>query len=197
METADELLEMFTSQRELIEGIGRDEETTQWLLNAIEPFSKVDLASAIGALHLMPVNMERAVRLHRLAHSCASHDLRPSQPTITLNRLRQIANSEQLAGLARLEDPFESPYAEHFGLNEEDFVLLNGPVEGETFVLGLLLDAISDSPVVSDHFRAKIMLAVTSLLRISTLVASRAGIAADTLGEHGSGRVEVPASVGD
>jgi hypothetical protein len=197
METADQLLQIWAAKRELEEGIGRDEDATGWLLNAIEPFSKRDLASAIGALHLMPINMERAVRLHRLAHVCAAAPVSSGQPTITLNRLRQIANAEQLDGLTTLEDPFESPFSEHFGFNDEDFVLLNGPVESETFVLGLLLDSISASREISNDFRSTVILGVTSLLRMSTLVAERAGLTADMLGAHGTRRVETPSSSAD
>jgi hypothetical protein len=194
METVDELLDVFIAQRNFVEAIGQDAETARWLLNAIEPFSKRDIASTIGALHLMPINMERAVRLHRLAHASAASEQRPDDPTITLNRLRAIANAEQFEGLASLEDPFENLFTEYFGVNDEDFVLLNGPVESETVVLGLLLDAISASPVISDGFRAKIMIALTSLLRISTTVVTRAGLSPEMLGEHGTRRVEVPSS---
>jgi hypothetical protein len=190
-------MQMFKERRDFVDGIGRDEEPTRWLLNTIQPFSKIDFASTIGALHLMPVNMERAVRLHRLAHVCAASEARTGQPAMTLHRLRAIANAGQLNGLAALEDPFENPFTEHFGFNDEDYVVLNGPIESEAFVLGLLLDAISASDAIPYGFRAKVMLAVTSLLRASTLIASRAGLTADMLGEHGTTSFEVPRSASD
>lgn len=192
---ARELLEMFAAKREIVDDIGREEKVTRWLLAAIEPFAKPDLARVIGALHLMPVNMERAVRLHRLAHVCAALNDDSARPAITRNRLSQIANARQFDGLAVLEDPFETPFAEHFGLNGEDSLLLDGPVESEVFVLGLLLDAISASRDISDDFRARVITEVTSLLRISTLVAIRAGITEETRGLHGTRRLEMPASV--
>jgi hypothetical protein len=194
---ADELMQMFMAQRDFVDGLGRDEAPTRWLQNAIQPFSKIDLASTIGALHLMPINMERAVRLHRLAHVCAAAAACPGQPAMTLHRLRAIANAEQLNGLATLEDPFENPFTEHFGFNDEDCIVLNGPVESEVFVLGLLLDAISETDGIPDSFRAKVMLAVTSLLRVSTLIAWRAGLTAEMLGEHGNTSLEVPPSTNE
>lgn len=192
---ARELLEMLAAKREIVDDIGRDEEVTRWLLAAIQPFAKPNFARAIGALHLMPVNMERAVRLHRLAHTCAALTDDSARPAITRNRLSQIANARELDSLAVLEDPFETPFAEYFGLNGEDFLLLDGPVESEVFVLGLLLDAISASGGIGDDFRARVITEVTSLLRISTLVAVRAGITEETRGLHGTQRVEMPASV--
>ena len=164
------------------------------LAEAIDPYDRFSLTTAIGALQLVQENMERAVRLHRLAHAVAAAAHGGERPKPTVNRIRTIVQLPALAeALARYEDPFENAFSEAFAVGDERFVIVNGPAEGFPEVLHYLLHALDTLPIVLPVFAADLRLRVVSVLRLVDTSLRRAGIVASIESSHSAAPIIIPA----
>src|SRR5438445_9437989 len=102
---------------EAIDGAGRLKAgILESLVEKLFPYDPADVLAAVGGLQLLPENADRAVRLEAFAHAAATLEGQSGKPRISLNRLRQLANTEPLGreGVAEQEDPSDNALTEAF-----------------------------------------------------------------------------------
>ncbi|HEY6141611.1 MAG TPA: hypothetical protein VI670_27950 [Thermoanaerobaculia bacterium] len=165
------------------------------LTAALAPFDRQALAGMIGALHLVPINMERAVRLHTFAHAVAALPPVAGLPVPTLNRLRAIVQQPALRdAFGPYEDPYENAFSETLEVGGDTFIVVNGSAEGFPEVLRYLLSAVEALPIALPVLATDLTLRVKTLLRLVDATLRRAEITANAEGVHGLTAIEVPAS---
>src|SRR6266699_3808248 len=149
------------------------------LAEKLHPYDPADVLAAIAGLQLLPENADRAVRLEAFAHVAASLDYEPDKPLISLHRLKQIANSEQLGKgfIAAQEDPCDNALTEAFTYHGGTFIVFPGSVDESTFILRhLALAILSHADAYPQDFVNTVDMLLAAVLVLSNEIAHRAGL---------------------
>ncbi len=135
------------------------------------------MLATIAALHLLPENASRSVRLEALSHCAASLKLNQG-PNISSGKLREICQHSALESMAHLEDPAENPFAVEFTFFGGSHLVLPGVTQDAEFILSNLCKAIflSDREKFPHDFRCRAFQIVSAALRLSNAIAEKAGI---------------------
>jgi hypothetical protein len=107
------------------------------LIGRLSPYDPADLLADVAALQLLPENADGSIRLEAFAHVAASLDDEPNKPSISLQRLKQIANAEPLGqgAVTSHEDPCDNAFTEAFTFHGGMFIVFPGHVDDSTFIL--------------------------------------------------------------
>lgn len=149
----------------------------QTLAEKLHPYDPGDVLAAIAGLQLLPENADRAVRLEAFAHVAASLDYEPDKPLISLHRLKQIANSEQLGKgfIAAQEDPCDNALTEAFTYHGGTFIVFPGIVDESTYILRhLILAILSNVDAYPQDFVNTVDMLISAVLVLSNEMARRA-----------------------
>lgn len=149
------------------------------LLEALEPFDRMDLTATAGALQLMPENANRVVRAYGFAGISASLPARAGLPRISAGRLRGYLNGPLAASrFARGEDPFDNPFVDEVAFDGGPYLVLPGVDADSPFVVRRLAKAATRSPKpYSDPgFAAEARILCASVLALSHEIVERAGL---------------------
>jgi len=150
------------------------------IIRETSSFDKFDLLAKVATLQILPANADHAMPLDAVAHAVASQKYIPHQPEISLKRLKQICNSSAITRgpIGHSEDPSEQMFSEAFTFEGGSYVVFPGIVDDATYVLRNLTKSIflsRESPF-SPEFIQQARTITTAILKLSDLIASRAGM---------------------
>lgn len=145
-----------------------------------EPWDQIDgpsLACAAAALQLIPENISRLVRLHRLAAIGASLPRRPNAPALSASQLRKLLLRHEVTAAISEEDPYDDLYIGEIPFFNGPFRVIQGLTSRSAHTLRLMLDTIfrstSRMPV---EFQRKARPVASLILALSERICHIAGL---------------------
>jgi len=153
------------------------------LFDELSNYDGFDTLSRIAALHLLPSNGEKAVRLESLSRLAASLPSSQSQPSISSSRFRRVVETDrELNGLTHLEDPSQGPFCEALTFFGGSRRVLPGAMPGiaataRAMIKGVLLGGRQQMP---REFLREVYERVAVLLTLSDEMCRRASILRNT-----------------
>jgi len=152
-------------------------------LSAAKPWRDVDgpsLVRAAAALQLLPENIQRLVRLQRLAAIGAALPARPEAPRMSPSRLRSLLKDPLVSGpnVRSGEDPYDDLYTAEVPFHGGPHLVAQGLTSRSAHTAGLLLRSIF-APVgdaLPTEYREDANLLTLVLLRLSHTMCVAAGL---------------------
>lgn len=142
-------------------------------------FDTADLISTIAALHLVPKNAGRLLRLEAYAHAAASSHVEAARPRITHPELTKLMAEDPLAEtmVHMAEDPCGNLFTESITFHGGGYIVFPGITNGTSYILRHLAKAIfmAAEPFPNVGFAGQSGELVKAALCLSDTVARRAG----------------------
>ena len=151
----------------------------QQIFDKLCVYDTADLIGTIAALHLVPQNAGRLLRLEAYAHAAASSHLEAARPRITHAELRKLMADDPLAGtmVHMAEDPCGNLLTESITFHGGGYIVFPGITNGTSYILRHLAKAIflAAEPFPNAGFAGRTGELLKGALCLSDTVARRAG----------------------
>lgn len=149
----------------------------------VESFRTLDpvlTAAAFGGLLVLPELQPNCIRLEALVHLAMAYCVGEDTPSSDL--VRDTFSSLNQGYCGRAEDPSEDVFAVLVNTSNGNFRIIQGIRESPGFFLQRFLNIVETMPRVGPFVH--LLEAVDSLLKLSDLVAARAGVMENGLGQE-------------
>lgn len=169
------------------------------IIEVIQSYNLIDLLAKVGALQLYPENANHSIRLEAFSHAINCIKYEPNRPIITRHRLFRLCNEPPLGNsyIQSQEDPTPNAFTEAFTFFGGSYIVFPGQLSDPTFILQHLNAAIFLSNKFKPHkyFRNKIYGMNRSLLELSDIIATRAGLARNMPPKPVSEKIYIPIDI--
>lgn len=161
----------------------------------MERFQLRNLLTFLGGLQLVPENASRLFRLQALAHLAVAADSKETkQPKPSA--IASLVNDIAAPFFTHLEDPPDGLFVQHAPFDDHHYLVISGLFDEASFeylIVNQALESLRETSG-SEHFVAASKTILAVALRLSDLIARRAGIADQTITREVSSILIPPAS---
>jgi hypothetical protein len=156
-------------------------------------FDPLGLASAVAALHTLPVNGHRLWRLGVMSAIAAEQARTSELGAPTVEDLERLLNGGPLAEVAaRMDDPFDDVLCQEVTFHGGSYRVSAGLAEEAVYIFRLLVRAWLLTDALPDELIGELTRMTVGALRLSDAALRRAGLTRNAAPEEGSNGVTIP-----